>query len=205
MRVRLVSAFFIAWSISSIAAVQKCGPWVAALGSAKGRAVIVMGVSGTGKSTVGRAVAEELGWEFLDADDFHLTENKAKMSKGIPITDTERTTWLEELRRQIDLRTEAGKNIVLACSALKLTYRDKLGAARLHVRLVYLYGERDLLFERINQRTDHFFPASLLDSQLATLEPPTDAEALPLDVALPHEQLKLAVLQDLVRRQTLTR
>lgn len=205
MPVRLVLAFIIAWSICSVAAAQKCGPWVAALGSVRGHAVIVMGVSGTGKSTVGRAVAEELGWEFLDADDFHLPENKAKMSTGIPITDTERTTWLAELRRQIDLRTEEGKNVVLACSALKLAYRDKLGAARLHVRLVYLYGERDLLFERINQRTNHFFPASLLDSQLATLEPPKEGEALSLDVAMPHEQLKLAVLQDLVRRQKLRR
>lgn len=137
------------------------------------RTVVVMGVSGSGKTAVGRELAACLGWRFRDADDFHPAANVERMSRGIALTDDDRGPWLDRLR---DLVTDAlaagGEPTVLACSALARRYRGRMGLGRAGVRLVFLDGPREVIRERIAARRDHFMPASLLDSQLAALEPP---------------------------------
>jgi gluconokinase len=133
-----------------------------------------MGVSGSGKSTVGSLLASNLGWDFADADDYHSTENLAKMRKGMPLTDADRAPWLEQLRARIVEWTDTGKSGVLACSALRQAYRDRLRVSP-QVRFVYLKGERDLLSERLLQRPGHYMKQPMLESQLATLEEPLDA------------------------------
>ena len=131
-----------------------------------------MGVSGAGKSTVGKLLASELGWEFADADDFHPAANVEKMRNGIPLTDTDRGPWLESLRAVIADWIEAGKNGVLACSALKKAYRDMLVVGS-EVRVVYLKADREVLRERLLGRHGHYMKEGLLESQIATLEEPT--------------------------------
>ncbi len=150
--------------------------------------VIVMGVSGSGKTTVGRALALRLGWEFADADDFHSAENWAKMSAGIALTDVDRAPWLEALHRQICAWTAAEgtgvvSSVVLACSALKQQYRQRLtdGIDAAAVRYVWLDGPAELIEQRLRQRTGHSVNAALLPSQMAALEPP--AEALRVQIA----------------------
>ncbi len=150
--------------------------------------VIVMGVSGSGKTTVGGALAQRLGWGFADADDFHSAENWAKMSAGIALTDADRAPWLEELHRQICAWTAtngtgAASSVVLACSALKQQYRQRLtdGIDTAAVRYVWLDGPAELIEQRLRQRTGHSVNAALLPSQMAVLEPP--AEALRVQVA----------------------
>jgi len=134
--------------------------------------VLLMGVSGAGKSTVGKLLASELGWEFADADDFHPAANVEKMRNGIPLTDTDRGPWLESLRAVIADWIEAGKNGVLACSALKKAYRDMLVVGS-EVRVVYLKADREVLRERLLGRHGHYMKEGLLESQIATLEEPT--------------------------------
>ena len=151
---------------------------------------VVMGVSGSGKTTIGSAVAEKLGWTFLDGDDFHPPENVAKMSAGTPLTDADRWPWLDRLNKELREREERGKSAVLACSALKQAYRDRLARGLADWRLVFLHGSFDLLQRRIKQRKHRYMPASLLQSQFATLEPP--ARAISVDVAQP---LELSVTQ----------
>jgi len=136
--------------------------------------VLLMGVSGAGKSTVGKLLASELGWEFADADDFHPAANVEKMRNGIPLTDTDRGPWLESLRAVIADWIEAGKNGVLACSALKKAYRDMLVVGS-EVRVVYLKADREVLRERLLGRHGHYMKEGLLESQIATLEEPTGA------------------------------
>lgn len=140
---------------------------------------IVMGVSGCGKTTVGEALAERLGLEFYDADAFHPDENRRKMSAGTPLTDMDRRPWLETLAGAIKKWNGAG-GAVLACSALKQRYRNTLSQHG-GVTYIYLKGNRDLIAHRLEERAGHFFPAGLLDSQLATLEPPRDAVVVPID------------------------
>lgn len=146
--------------------------------------VVVMGVSGSGKTTVGRALARKIGAEFHDADDYHPPANVDKMRSGVPLTEADRKPWLECLRGEIDGWLERQTAAVLACSALTARSRAILGTSRDGVRLVFLQGSRDLLLERMRSR-EHFMPPALLDSQLATLEPPSTDEALTLDAALP--------------------
>lgn len=148
--------------------------------------VIIMGVSGCGKSTVGAALAQARGWRFLDADDFHPVANKAKMQAGTGLTDEDRRGWLEALAAQLAHHQAKGLDLVLACSALKEAYREHLRRAAPY-SLVYLAGTQALLAERLAGRTGHFAGLSLLDSQLATLEEPADALHVP--VSLPVEQI----------------
>jgi gluconokinase len=152
--------------------------------------VVVMGVSGSGKTAIGQPLAEQQGWEFLDGDDFHPPENVAKMSAGTPLTDADRWPWLDRLNKELREREERGKSAVLACSALKEAYRDRLARGLADWRLVFLHGSFDLLQRRIKQRKHRYMPASLLQSQFATLEPP--ARAISVDVAQP---LELSVTQ----------
>lgn len=138
------------------------------------RSLVIMGVSGSGKSTIGSAVAQRLGWSFLDADDFHPADNVAKMSAGEPLTDADRTPWLNILRDVVHSRLEGGESIVLACSALKLGFRDRLLESN-GAMLVYLKGDRDLIDSRLKSRRDHFMNSVLLDSQFEALEEPEKA------------------------------
>ncbi len=154
-------------------------------------AVVVMGVSGCGKSTVAQAIAGRLTCAYLEGDAFHPPANVAKMSQGIPLQDTDRWPWLDELGTALGAAAREQGSAVAACSALRRTYRDRLtAAAGMPVRLVHLAGAREVLAARMAARTEHFMPASLLDSQLATLEPPQPGElALTLDVAQLPERL----------------
>jgi len=137
--------------------------------------IMVMGVSGSGKSTVGRALADALGAEFIDADAFHSPANIERMHEGIPLDDAARQPWLLLVRGAVVDRVKAGRRLVFACSALKAAYRHTLLDGIDDVAVVYLRVERAVLEERLRNRHGHFMPASLLDSQLADLEPPTGA------------------------------
>lgn len=148
--------------------------------------VIVMGVSGSGKSAVGAALADALGLPFADGDDFHPARNVAKMSAGQPLGDTDRWPWLDAIGGLIDRWRAAGQGGVVACSALRRSYRDRLRAGRPQVRFAFLDVPRSVLVARLADRPGHFMPASLLDSQLATLEPPSADEPtvrVPVDAA----------------------
>ena len=136
-----------------------------------------MGVSGSGKSTVAARLAQRLGWEFAEADRFHSPANVAKMASGVPLDDADRWPWLDGIAAWIDDRRRAGRRCVVACSALKRAYRERLAAG--HVRFVYLRGDYDTIAARLAGRTGHYMPASLLRSQFDTLEEPgADENAL---------------------------
>ena len=147
---------------------------------------VVMGVSGSGKTTIGSAAAARLGWQFLDGDDFHPPENVAKMSAGKPLTDDDRWPWLDRLNAELRERETRGESAMLACSALKQAYRDRLSRGLTDWRLVFLDGSFELLRQRMKERKHRYMPASLLQSQFATLEPPADA--IRIDVAEPFER-----------------
>ncbi|WP_434715076.1 gluconokinase (plasmid) [Rhizobium sp. YTUHZ045] len=137
-------------------------------------AVVIMGVSGCGKSSVGERVAVQYGMPFLEGDQLHPAANVEKMAKGIPLTDNDRLPWLDRIGEEIRTVQEASQGLVISCSALKRSYRDRLRqAADGRLAFVFLEGSRDLLLSRMQARQGHFMPASLLDSQLQTLEPPT--------------------------------
>jgi gluconokinase len=136
--------------------------------------VIVMGTTGSGKTTIGKLLAKSLGWEFVDADDFHPPANVEKMKHGIPLTDADRMPWLQALHGKIVEWTAGRQNVVLACSALKQSYRDELRASS-EVRFVYLKGSYELFSRRVLTRKGHFAKQDLIASQFAALEEPTDA------------------------------
>ncbi|MEG4291595.1 gluconokinase [Microcoleus sp. C2C3] len=136
---------------------------------------IVMGVSGSGKTTVGKLLAQSLNWDFSDADDFHPSANIEKMSRGIPLEDADRLPWLLQLQAAIDRWLLENKNVVLACSALKASYREMLCRDLQRMKIVYLKGSFHLLATRLKSRENHYMKADLLLSQLDTLEEPEDA------------------------------
>ncbi|HYO74534.1 MAG TPA: gluconokinase [Archangium sp.] len=157
--------------------------------------IIVMGVSGSGKTTVGLRLAAALGYRFRDADEFHPPGNIAKMTAGIPLTDEDRAPWLAVLRELLHDTLAAGDSLVLACSALKRTYRAGLTVDAARQRWVYLRASRELIAERLKARTGHYMPAALLDSQLAALEVPEDA--LVLEATADPDTLVATVLEEL--------
>ncbi|HEY1447653.1 MAG TPA: gluconokinase [Caulobacteraceae bacterium] len=138
--------------------------------------LVVMGVAGAGKTTIARAVAARLSWEFLDGDDLHPAANVAKMKRGQPLDDADRASWLALIAGWIDEQASTGHAGVVACSALKRRYREVLAGGRPYVRIVYVEGARELIAERIAVRDHAYFPASLLDSQFEALEPPSPEE-----------------------------
>ena len=141
-----------------------------------------MGVTGAGKTTVGKLLAEELGWQFADADDFHSATNKEKMRQGIPLTDEDRAPWLGAIHAAMVGWNRAGENAVLACSALKQSYREQL-ARNVPVKLVYLRGDAGFIKDRLQHRSHHYAKANLVDSQFAALEEPADALAVNVDAS----------------------
>jgi carbohydrate kinase (thermoresistant glucokinase family) len=149
-------------------------------------ALIVMGVSGAGKTTIGETLAARLGWPYEDADTFHPASNVAKMSAGHPLTDEDRWPWLKAIAAEIDRACAAGEHIVIGCSALKRAYRDVLMHGRTDIRLVYLDGTQSLIADRLSHRKGHFMPPGLLISQFAALEPPTPDER-PVTVCIDAE------------------
>lgn len=145
--------------------------------------VIVMGVSGSGKTTFGQALARAVGWPFVEGDDLHPPANVAKMRRGIPLSDADRAPWLDRLGQRIHAIDRAGGDAVVACSALRQAYRDTLGRQARVTRYVWLDGDREVIADRLGRRRGHFMPPALLDSQFATLQPPRDA--IRIDLALP--------------------
>jgi gluconokinase len=144
--------------------------------------IIICGVAGAGKTTIGQLLARELEWEFYDADDFHSVANIAKMEGGVPLTDEDRQPWLDKLRELIEQCLLAGKNAVLACSALKKAYRDFLRVSD-GVKFVFLRGDQRKITEHLQHRHEHFMNAALLDSQFEALEEPQISEdALSLEL-----------------------
>jgi gluconokinase len=147
---------------------------------------IVMGVTGSGKTSVGRLLAQQLGWEFADADDFHPSANVEKISHGIPLTDEDRAPWLDRLRIQITNWIVNGQNAVLACSALKRTYRQELSVGP-EVRFVYLKGSAELIAQRLRLRRGHFADEKILASQFTDLEEPE--AAVTVDISQTPEKI----------------
>jgi len=139
-------------------------------------ALILMGVSGSGKTTIGQKLAARMSWRYEDADTFHPPSNVAKMSAGQPLTDEDRWPWLKAIAAEIDRACTAGERLVIGCSALRRIYRDVLVHGRDDVRFIYLDGTQALIADRIGQRKGHFMPPGLLTSQFQTLEPPTPDE-----------------------------
>jgi gluconokinase len=139
-------------------------------------ALILMGVSGSGKTTIGERLAARMSWRYEDADTFHPASNVAKMSAGQPLTDDDRWPWLKAIAAEIDRACAAGERVVIGCSALRRAYRDVLVHGRDDVRFIYLDGTQALIADRLGQRKGHFMPPGLLVSQFQTLEPPTADE-----------------------------
>ena len=163
--------------------------------------LVVMGVAGSGKSTIAAALSQQLGWACAEADEFHPQTNIQKMSHGIPLQDEDRWPWLQQIQNWMTTQAKAGKSTVLTCSALKQSYRQLLAQAEGRVLFLHLHGEADLIGQRMQGREGHFMPPTLLPSQLATLEPLSqeelDAGSLRLDISRSPEELVSAVVQTL--------
>ena len=160
--------------------------------------IVVMGVSGCGKTTVARALARALGLDFIEGDELHSARNVALMAAGTPLTDADRHDWLLAIAACLRVAGDAGRGVVVSCSGLKRSYRDVLRSGAPGLRLVHLHGECALLEQRMRARAGHYMPASLLQSQLDTLEPPqADEAALTLDISADAEALVAAALQGL--------
>ncbi|MBJ7405279.1 MAG: gluconokinase [Bradyrhizobium sp.] len=160
-------------------------------------ALIVMGVSGSGKSTVAKALGERLGWRFEDGDSFHPPSNVEKMRAGHPLTDEDRWPWLNAIADEIARVCERGEHVIIACSALKHAYRDVLLRGRDDVRFVFLKGTRELIAERLAQRKGHFMPPGLLASQFDTLESPEASEHV---ITVSIDETVEAIVDGIVRQ-----
>lgn len=157
--------------------------------------VIVMGVAGSGKTTVGKSLAGRLGWSFYDADAFHPPENIAKMAQGTPLNDSDRLPWLAALHGLISTSLKEDRPGVLACSALKESYRQRLLEGNRGVRIVYLKGSYELIWSRISLRQDHYMKPNMLESQFEALEEPADA--LTVDISMPVPEIVGEILRQL--------
>lgn len=162
------------------------------------RFIIVMGVAGCGKTTVGKALAEHLGWDFYDADDFHPPENVARMASGIPLDDSDRAPWLTALHDLISGCLKQNRPGILACSALKERYRQRLLEGNDHVQLVYLKGSYELIWSRMAKRTDHYMKPQMLQSQFDALEEPSNA--LVVDISMSIDDLVQAILNQVEQK-----
>ena len=154
--------------------------------------LVLMGVVGSGKTTVGKLLAHELGWQFADADEFHPTASIEKIRRGVPLDDCDRAPWLSALHKAIEQWNESQQNVVLACSALKQSYRNKLRAGPVH--FVYLKGSRQLIASRLRSRHGHFASESILASQFADIEEPDDALTVSVD------QTPEAIVTEIIER-----
>jgi gluconokinase len=169
--------------------------------------IVLMGVAGAGKTTIGTELAQRLGWRFYDADDLHSDANRRKMAAGVPLTDADRAPWLEAIRTLIDRCVRDSTPAVLACSALKRSYRDAITRDAITrdvittdppvVRFVFLDGPPELIAQRLAARKDHFFDPALLQTQLDTLEIPDDKVAITADISPPPSEIVEAVIQRL--------
>jgi gluconokinase len=155
--------------------------------------IVIMGVSGVGKTTIGRALAVELGWRFVEGDEAHPARNVAKMHAGIPLTDADREPWLAALHAIVARAIDRREHTIVACSALKARYREQLRGNLRTVRFVYLRGERAVLQRRLAERPAHFFNPALLQSQFDALEEPDADDALTVDAACPPERILGAI------------
>ena len=156
---------------------------------------VVMGVAGSGKSTIGAALAQALNVDFVEGDNYHPAENVERMSRGIALTDDDRAGWLRALSGRIGAAKNSGTGLVMTCSALKRSYRDILRAGAPEVRFVFLHGSRELIAERLAGRRGHFMPPSLLDSQFATLERPApDENAWVCDISQSPQNIVAALV-----------
>lgn len=160
--------------------------------------LVLMGVSGAGKTTIGRALSAELGWSLLDADVLHPPENIAKMRRGDGLSDEDRALWLLAIRARIDDYVASSTNLIVACSALKKAYRDVLGFDRPEIKAAYLRVPKDVLAVRLENRAGHFAGTELLDSQLAALEEPD--HVLVVDASRPVNEVVLEIVETLVAR-----
>ncbi len=143
--------------------------------------IVLMGVSGCGKSTVGRSLSKVTGFAFYDADDFHPRSNVEKMRQGVPLTDADRQPWLEALAQFLGQKSKKGESVVLACSALKERYRAVLSSGQPSIKFVFLDGSSEIIEARLKAREGHFMPVGLLDSQLQALEIPENAQRVSID------------------------
>jgi gluconokinase len=160
--------------------------------------VLLMGVSGSGKTTVGERLASDLGWDFVDGDDLHSAANVEKMRRGLGLSDADRDGWLAAIERVLDDRLASRRPAVVACSALKRSYRDRLVRGRPGVRIAYLAGDERLLRERLGARRGHFAGPDLLSSQLATLEEPAAEESIPrFSIEPPPAEISRAIRRSL--------
>ena len=158
---------------------------------------VIMGVSGCGKSSVARMLAEASGGDFLDADDFHPPANRLKMAAGIPLQDEDRWGWLDLLNAELASRSDSSRPTFLACSALRRVYRERLSSGLPGLRFIYLKGSRECIGKRLAARTGHFMPAALLESQFATLEEPQEGEALIVPIDQPLDEVVRTALESL--------
>jgi gluconokinase len=160
--------------------------------------IVVMGVSGAGKTTTGQMLAAHLGWPFVEGDAFHPASNVQKMAEGTPLTDADRDPWLHALADEIAKAEARGESSVLGCSSLKRAYRDILRSGAPHVRFLHVHGTREMLEDRLSHREGHFFPAKLLESQLATLEPLAgDEDGVVIDMTLPPDDQVISAVRKL--------
>ncbi|MGL1862875.1 MAG: gluconokinase, GntK/IdnK-type [Pseudodesulfovibrio sp.] len=159
------------------------------------KAIVLVGPMGCGKTTVGRLLADRLGWEYEDADNHHSQSNINKMHSGKPLQDSDRRPWLEKLQELIQQRVSSDRRLVLGCSALKQEYRQAIGIDQNAIVSVYLHGKRELLQERLENRTHKYMPNDLLDSQLTTLEKPRTG--LTVDISLGLEEIVNSICQQL--------
>ena len=160
--------------------------------------IVLMGVSGCGKTTVGTKLASHLGWEYQEGDALHPQENILKMSDGVPLNDDDRKPWISRISDWIDSHCEAGRDGVISCSALKESYRRTIRGNQKDVQFIYLRGTRELLSRRLSQRKDHFMPPDLLESQLNLLEEPSaDEHAIVVTIDRTPNDLVMTICDDL--------